>query len=187
MAVLAKLHARANDGLGGHLDVSLMNSARALQQASLASFLCDGKLPTRIDSAAPYSAPNEAFEAADGWLMVGAYNGNRWPALCGVLRHPEWIDDSRFASSAQRVGHREAMCTALTDVFRTHPAAHWLQVLREADILCSKVDRSRRQLLQGSIVFTQTISSASTQPRHAHRYSVFSPGKHRVPHAFSAT
>ena len=140
MAVLAKLHARDNDGLGGHLDVSLMNSALALQQASLSSFLCDGKLPTRIGSAAPYSAPNEAFEAADGWLMVAAYNGNRWPALCGVLGHPEWIDDPRFASSAQRVIHREAMCAALTDVFRTRPVAHWLQVLRGADILCSKVN-----------------------------------------------
>ncbi|WP_137806832.1 CaiB/BaiF CoA-transferase family protein [Pseudomonas sp. G(2018)] len=139
MAVLAKLHARNNDGLGGHLDVSLMNSALALQQASLASFLCDGKLPTRIGSAAPYSAPNEAFEAADGWLMVAAYNGNRWPTLCGVLGHPEWIDDPRFASSAQRVVHRQAMGAALTDVFRTQPVAHWLQVLREADILCSKV------------------------------------------------
>lgn len=139
MAVLAKLHARNNDGLGGHLDVSLMNSALALQQASLASFLCDGKLPTRIGSAAPYSAPNEAFEAADGWLMVAAYNGNRWPTLCGVLGHPEWIDDPRFASSAQRVVHRQAMVEALTDVFRTRPVAHWLQVLREADILCSKV------------------------------------------------
>lgn len=139
MAVLAKLHARNNDGLGGHLDVSLMNSALALQQASLASFLCDGKLPTRIGSAAPYSAPNEAFEAADGWLMVAAYNGNRWPTLCGVLGHPEWIDDPRFASSAQRVVHRQAMGEALTDVFRSRPVAHWLQVLREADILCSKV------------------------------------------------
>lgn len=139
MAVLAKLHARNNDGLGGHLDVSLMNSALALQQASLTSFLCDGKLPTRIGSAAPYSAPNEAFEAADGWLMVAAYNGNRWPTLCGVLGHPEWIDDPRFASSAQRVVHRQAMGEALTDVFRTQPVAHWLQVLREADILCSKV------------------------------------------------
>jgi crotonobetainyl-CoA:carnitine CoA-transferase CaiB-like acyl-CoA transferase len=139
MAVLAKLHARDNDGLGGHLDVSLMNSALALQQASLASFLCDGKLPTRIGSAAPYSAPNEAFQAADGWLMVAAYNGNRWPALCGVLGHPEWIDDPRFASSAQRVVHREAMYAALTDVFLTRSTAYWLQVLREADILCSKV------------------------------------------------
>jgi crotonobetainyl-CoA:carnitine CoA-transferase CaiB-like acyl-CoA transferase len=56
-----------------------------------------------------------------------------------VLGHPEWIDDPRFASSAQRVVHREAMCAALTDVFLTQPIAHWLQVLREADILCSKV------------------------------------------------
>lgn len=139
MAVLAKLHARQHDGLGGHLDVSLMNSALALQQSSITSYLSDGKLPTRIGSGAPYSAPNEAFQTEDGWLMVAAYNGNRWPTLCKVLGHEEWIADPRFVSSAQRVIHRAEMCAALTDVFISKPTAHWLDVLLEADILCSKV------------------------------------------------
>lgn len=139
MAVLAKLHARQRDGLGGHLDVSLMNSALALQQSSIASYLCDGRLPTRIGSAAPYAAPNEAFQTEDGWLMVAAYNGNRWETLCAALGHAEWIADPRFASSAQRVIHRAEMYAALTDVFMSKPTVHWLHVLHEADILCSKV------------------------------------------------
>ncbi|MDB6143624.1 MAG: hypothetical protein JWP80_2668 [Pseudomonas sp.] len=139
MAVLAKLQARHKDGQGGHLDVSLMNSAISLQQASIASFLHDGVLPNRIGSAAPYSAPNEAFEAEDGWLMVAAYNGNRWDRLCEVLGRPEWIADPRFVTSAQRVSHREHMRCELTEVFKTLPVAHWLAALRQADVLCSKV------------------------------------------------
>ncbi|MDT4845824.1 Formyl-CoA:oxalate CoA-transferase [compost metagenome] len=139
MAILAKLQARHRDGQGGHLDVSLMNSALALQQSSISSYLRDGELPTPIGSAAPYSAPNEAFQTADGWMMVAAYNGNRWERLCAVLGHPEWTDDPRFASSAQRVVHRAQMQEALTAVFRAHSTAHWLEKLRAADILCAKV------------------------------------------------
>ncbi|MFC5698993.1 CaiB/BaiF CoA transferase family protein [Pseudomonas sp. GCM10022186] len=139
MAILAKLQARHRDGQGGHLDVSLMNSALALQQSSIASYLRDGELPTPIGSAAPYSAPNEAFQTADGWLMVAAYNGNRWERLCRVLGHPEWADDPRFISSAQRVAHRSEMQEALTAVFRTQSTAHWLEWLRAADILCARV------------------------------------------------
>ncbi|WP_342246518.1 CaiB/BaiF CoA transferase family protein [Pseudomonas sp. OTU5201] len=139
MAILAKLQARHQDGQGGHLDVSLMNSALALQQSSISSYLRDGELPTPIGSAAPYSAPNEAFKTADGWMMVAAYNGNRWERLCTVLGHPEWATDPRFLSSAQRVMHRAEMQDALNGVFRTQDTGYWLERLRAADILCAKV------------------------------------------------
>ncbi|MNE08848.1 Formyl-coenzyme A transferase [compost metagenome] len=55
------------------------------------------------------------------------------------MGHEEWITDPRFASSAQRVIHRSEMQAALSDVFMGRPTTHWLQVLHEADILCSKV------------------------------------------------
>lgn len=139
MAILAKLHARAQDGQGGHLDVSLMNSALALQQSSINSYLRDARLPMPIGSAAPYAAPNEAFSTADGWVMVAAYNGNRWPRLCQVLKRPELADDPRFASSALRVANRVQMQAELNACFLTRNSADWLPLLEAADILCAKV------------------------------------------------
>jgi crotonobetainyl-CoA:carnitine CoA-transferase CaiB-like acyl-CoA transferase len=139
IGVLAKLNERARDGVGGHLDVNLMNSALALQQASLASYLADRQLPARIGSAAPYSAPNEAFETADGWMMVAAYNGNRWDRLCEALGVPELARDARFSSSQRRVANRPAMRQALAARFQAHTTAHWLALLRRADILCARV------------------------------------------------
>ena len=62
MAILAKLAQRARDERGGHLDVNLLNCALALQQSSITSYFADGELPVRAGSAAPYSAPNQAFE-----------------------------------------------------------------------------------------------------------------------------
>lgn len=139
MGILAKLNERARDGMGGQLDVNLMNSALALQQSSFTSYLSDGELPNRIGSAAPYSAPNEAFETADGWIMVAAYSGNRWDRLCEVLALPRLIDDERFATSPKRVANRDAMRTALTAAFRSKSTEQWLALLREADILCARV------------------------------------------------
>jgi crotonobetainyl-CoA:carnitine CoA-transferase CaiB-like acyl-CoA transferase len=165
MAVLAKLHARQLDGQGGHLDVSLMNSAISLQQASLASFLHDGVLPTRIGSAAPYSAPNEAFEAQDGWLMVAAYNGNRWDRLCEVLGRPQWVSDQRYITSAQRVVNRRDMRFELTEVFMTKPVAHWLAALREADVLCSKVS-NYSDLLDHPQLLSNGMFAQLNHPRH---------------------
>ena len=165
MSILAKLHARQRDGLGGHLDVSLMNSALALQQSSITSYLRDGQQPTPIGSAAPYAAPNEAFQTADGWIMVAAYNGNRWQRLCGLLGHAEWVEDPRFVSSAQRVKHRSEMQTALNTVFVTQPTAHWLRALRDADILCAKV-ASYDDLLEHPQLAENGLLTCVEHPRH---------------------
>ncbi|NQD94949.1 CoA transferase [Pseudomonas sp. CrR25] len=165
MAILAKLQARQRDGQGGHLDVSLMNSALALQQSSLTSYLRDGERPTPIGSAAPYAAPNEAFQTADGWIMVAAYNGNRWERLCGVLGHLEWVADPRFVSSAQRVKHRAEMQAALNAVFVARPTAHWLQLLRGADILCAKV-ASYDDLLEHPQLLENGVLARVEHPQH---------------------
>jgi crotonobetainyl-CoA:carnitine CoA-transferase CaiB-like acyl-CoA transferase len=139
VGILAKLAGRRRDGRGGHLDASLLNSALALQQSSITSYLADGVLPSRQGSAAPYSAPNEAFETADGWIMVAAYNGGRWDRLCAVLGCPDLVQDERFETSPKRVANRGAMRDRLGAVFKTRPGEHWLAELRKVDVLCTRV------------------------------------------------
>jgi crotonobetainyl-CoA:carnitine CoA-transferase CaiB-like acyl-CoA transferase len=139
MAVLAKLLERAQGGSGGHIDVNLLNAAMVLQQTSITNYLSERAVPPRMGSAAPYSAPNEAFQTRDGWIMVAAYNGSRWEDLCAVLDLPNLAQDPRFATSSQRVANRPAMQDLLNQVFRTADSAHWLQRLMQADILCAKV------------------------------------------------
>jgi crotonobetainyl-CoA:carnitine CoA-transferase CaiB-like acyl-CoA transferase len=137
--ILAQLHKTTAQGLGAHLDVNLFSSALALQQVSLTNYLAEGKAPERIGSAAPYSAPNEAFEASDGWLMIAAYNGGRWERLCDVIGLPQLQQDPRFETSSNRVAHRSEMRAVLGARFQEKTRQEWLDLLREADILCSPV------------------------------------------------
>lgn len=139
MAVLAKLTQRTRDGQGGHLDVNLLNAALALQQSSIASYCADGELPVRMGSAAPYSAPNQAFETRDGWVMIAAYMPDRWIRLCKLLGMPDIAADPRFATSPLRVANRHEMVAILTRVLKTRTSEEWLPLLRGADILCSRV------------------------------------------------
>jgi crotonobetainyl-CoA:carnitine CoA-transferase CaiB-like acyl-CoA transferase len=139
IGILGKLAQRARDGQGGQLDISLMNAAISLQQSAIGDYLATGRKPRKIASAAPYSAPNEAFETADGWIMVAAYSGNRWNELCDVLGLLEFAADERFATSSKRVANRDVMRQSLTPVFTTRPTDHWLGLLRARDIFCAPV------------------------------------------------
>jgi crotonobetainyl-CoA:carnitine CoA-transferase CaiB-like acyl-CoA transferase len=137
--ILAQIHKTAAEGRGAHLDVNLFSSAIALQQVSLTNYLVEGTVPDRIGSAAPYSAPNEAFQASDGWLMVAAYNGGRWERLCDVMDLPNVKQDARFATSSLRVSHRAEMRKVLGKRFKERSRQDWLETLRGADILCAPV------------------------------------------------
>jgi crotonobetainyl-CoA:carnitine CoA-transferase CaiB-like acyl-CoA transferase len=140
IAVLTQLYARKVSGAGAVLDISMLASAVALQQSSFAGYLATGELPKRSGSGAPYSAPNEAFETSDGWIMVAAYHGRRWERLCEILGTENMTSDPRFASSSARVHNRLEMRHLLGDVFRSQTSEHWLRRLEAADILCCRVN-----------------------------------------------
>lgn len=140
IGILAKLATRNNaDFVGEHLDVNLLSCAVALQQSAVTSYFGEGKLPSKIGSAAPYSAPNEAFETSDGWIMVAAYIGDRWDRLCRIMGLPELIGDTRFIDSSTRVSNRTEMRAALAPTFRGKSTETWLKLCKAEDILCAKV------------------------------------------------
>jgi crotonobetainyl-CoA:carnitine CoA-transferase CaiB-like acyl-CoA transferase len=165
MAVLAKLAQRARDGRGGQLDVNLLNCALTLQQSSITSFLADGELPVRAGSAAPYAAPNQAFETRDGWLMIAAYMPDRWKRLCEVLGLQQLGVDPRFASSPTRVAHRHELVELLTAVLKRRTTDEWLAVLRAADILCARVGTYEDVLRHPQVVANGMLAEAE-HPLH---------------------
>jgi crotonobetainyl-CoA:carnitine CoA-transferase CaiB-like acyl-CoA transferase len=138
-AVLGALRVRDTSGEGQHLDVSLYNSAVMLQQSAVASYLSSGEKPVRTGTAAPYSAPNEAYPTKDGWIMIAAYHEDRWKAFCAVLGDPALATDERFASNAQRVANRNALMTELTRRLASHTSQEWQERLEAADIICGPI------------------------------------------------
>jgi len=144
------------------LDISLFRSAIALQQASLTSFLVDGEEPEKQGSAAPYSAPNEAFPTSDGWIMVAAYIGDRWKRLCECLDLPSLISDDRFDTSRKRVQNREAMAVELSARFRQKSTQEWQQALSAADILCAPVSTYRNLKVHPQVAAADVLVDIET-------------------------
>ena len=138
-AVLAALRVRNTTGEGQHLDVNLYNSAIMLQQSPLASYLSSGQKPARTGTAAPYSAPNEAYPTKDGWIMIAAYHDDRWKALCELLGEPALASDERFASIPKRVLNRDALMAELSRRLASHTSAEWQEKMEAVDIICGPI------------------------------------------------
>ena len=137
--VMAALRVVQATGLGQHLDMSLYNSAIMFQQSALASYLSSGEKPIRIGTAAPYSAPNEAYPTKDGWIMIAAYHDDRWPALCKLLNKPELATHQDFSTIPLRVANRKKLMTELTVLLASKTSAQWQELMEAQDIICGPI------------------------------------------------
>ena len=139
IAILGALFPVQHGRKGQHLDISLYNATLMLQQVGLSSYLATGQESGQTGSAAPYAAPNEAFPTADGWIMVAAYQAERWTSLCSVIGKPDLERDPLFANNVLRVKHRDALFQLLAAEFQQRTTHAWIAALEAVDILCAPI------------------------------------------------
>jgi crotonobetainyl-CoA:carnitine CoA-transferase CaiB-like acyl-CoA transferase len=134
MGVLAAYAHRLRTGKGQWLETSLFEAALVQTYWQSAIALATGVAPRAMGSAHPLNAPYQAFEAADGWIVVGGANQRNWARTLDALGAPELADNPRFRTNADRMANLAALEAELARRFRTKPAAHWLALLEEKGV-----------------------------------------------------
>jgi crotonobetainyl-CoA:carnitine CoA-transferase CaiB-like acyl-CoA transferase len=79
-----------------------------------------------MGSAHPLNAPYQAFQTADGWIVIGANNQRLWMRTLEVLGAVQLADDARFRESRDRLAHVKELEAALAPFFTTRSSAGWL-------------------------------------------------------------
>src|SRR4029453_10182567 len=74
--------------------------------------------------------PAQNFKTRDGWLVVFCNKEKFWQALLEAMELPEITGDSRFASFADRLAHKDALLPRLAARFAERTTADWLARLR---------------------------------------------------------
>ena len=136
--VLLALRERDAGGPGRRVDIALLDSIVAFQAPPLTEYLITGALPRRMGNDHPLTSPAGAFRASDGLISLAVMD-HKWPDFCAAVGIGPLLADPRFATGAARQHHRDALRAALDPLFAAHDSAHWLQVLRAADVLCGPI------------------------------------------------
>lgn len=111
VGALAGLVARAEGGDGPHrFDVSLIETGVTSLVNVLGNHLASGEEAQRHGNAHPNIVPYEAFEVADGHVVLAVGNDAQFAALCEVLGMPV---DARFATNPGRVAGRSELILQL--------------------------------------------------------------------------
>lgn len=138
--ILAALHRRDQLPEGQHVEIAMLDASMAMMANYIPSVATLGKTIPRLGRGHAQIVPYQAFLCGDGqYVMVGAFTNGFWRRLADAVGHPEWKDDPRFASNADRLAHRDVLLSTLEEIFRRRTRAEWLAVLEEADVPNSPV------------------------------------------------
>jgi len=139
--ILLSLYGRQNGQGGANLDISLMAAAAAMMSGGFTRYLASGKVPKRQGNQNATLAPAGAFQGADGrYLTIAILRDSHWRKFCSAMGLEDLADDPRFQTNAVRVENRALLDDLITPLFASKPVAAWLDLLREADILCGPIN-----------------------------------------------
>jgi formyl-CoA transferase len=121
LGALAMLERRHRTGLGGVVNTSLFETALLWAGQKISAYVNMGKLPERHASGHPNLTPYEAFDAADGPVLVCCGNDRLFAKFAAELGHAEWASDERFSTNRARLKHKALLLPMIAALMRITP------------------------------------------------------------------
>lgn len=122
-----------------HVTTSLLDTSVAWMAYHLQGHLATGDVPGPMGSGIGMIAPYQAFPTSDGHVMIAAANNRQFRGLCEALGVPGLAEDARFGSNAERVEHRSALVSLLSERTQREGSAELVARLREAGVPCAPI------------------------------------------------
>lgn len=108
--LLLALYERESSRRGQLVDLPLYAPILRMMEHLVIGYEELGIVPSREGSHNPVVAPNNIFRTQDDqWIILPISTQTMFQRLATALEHPEWLDDPRYATNAERVLHRDSL------------------------------------------------------------------------------
>jgi crotonobetainyl-CoA:carnitine CoA-transferase CaiB-like acyl-CoA transferase len=139
-AILSALLQRERTGKGAHIDVALFDVTLALLINQASSFLATGQTPQRLGNSHPSLTPYDAFQTADGNMILAIGNNGQFQRFYETAGLPDVAADPRFATNALRIANRSALMGLLRPQLAKRTTAQWVALLEPQAVPCGPVN-----------------------------------------------
>ena len=140
VAVAAAVAHRARTGEGCCIEAPMFESTVSFlmsEQLGGESFV-PALGPTGYDRLA---APNrKPFRTSDGFVAVLPYNTTHWTAFFELIGRPEQAHSPQVQDPVVRSQNVDALYAVIAEVAPTKSSSEWLELLRQRDIPCARVN-----------------------------------------------
>jgi len=140
IGICSALYDRTKTGEGRKIDIGMLDCQVAILENAIARYSATGEVPGPLGARHPSIVPFEAFQTADGHIIIAAGNDSLFARLAEALGRPEMATDERYMTNARRHDHVEVLAMELESVLKTHDTEHWLDVIQGAGVPCGAIN-----------------------------------------------
>ncbi len=139
-SVMLGLYEAMRSGRGQLVEASLAGSMIRMLEGFVAAYDGTGRPPSRTGNHNGI-VPNDLYRTRDGrWLVLPVTSPNMWTRLCGALDLGHLADDPRFATNADRLGHRAELDAVLIPAIEARTFDDAYTQLRDAGVAVGPVN-----------------------------------------------
>jgi len=141
LATMAALLQRAKDHQGHAIDIAMVDSMTRFMTPRLISYLGSGELPRRDGAKESVIAIYQVFQTADEPITLGLGNDAIWKRFWSALNEPEYVNDPKYTSNADRRKLRQQLVQAIQERLLKQPKSYWLDLFQSNNIPAGPINR----------------------------------------------
>jgi crotonobetainyl-CoA:carnitine CoA-transferase CaiB-like acyl-CoA transferase len=139
-AIQGALIHQLKHGVGQYIDMALLDVQVATLANQAMNYLATGDNPRRYGNAHPNIVPYQAFQTADGFVILAIGNDAQFARFCELAAKPELATDERYLKNSARVRHRDSLVPLVSQIMRSKSSADWLEQLNLLGIPCGPIN-----------------------------------------------
>lgn len=140
LGIMTALYERERTGVGRWVHTSLLEVQTFMLDFQASRWLMKGEVAGQAGNDHPTGIPTGVFPTSDGHINIAASSGRLWDRFCKAIGHPEWADRPGWSDQKGRSADRKAINAAISEVTKTKPSAHWIELFEGAGIPCGPIN-----------------------------------------------
>ena len=137
IGALAALRERDISGEGQTIDVCLADTGFTTNEIPISAYLGSGHVVQREGNGKGLGG---TYQTKDGWIIIAANNDAMWGRMCEAVNKPEWLEDTRFSTRADRQANNDALEDELTEWFSERNTRDAAEHLSAHSVPCAPVN-----------------------------------------------
>ena len=137
IGALAALRERDISGEGQTIDVCLADTGFTTNDIPISAYLGSGHVVQREGNGKGLGG---TYQTKDGWIIIAANNDAMWGRMCEAVNKPEWLEDTRFSTRADRQANNDALEDELTEWFSERNTRAAAEHLSAHSVPCAPVN-----------------------------------------------
>tara|TARA_B100000029_G_scaffold432458_1_gene444661 strand:- start:1495 stop:2676 length:1182 start_codon:yes stop_codon:yes gene_type:complete len=157
LGICSAVVARERQGIGQHIDCSLLGTQLAMQSFPITGFLRNREQrssPQRLSPTFTY------YPCSDGlYLVLGILDPKWWAGFCTAINRDDLAMDERFNTPKARNVNNKELVSELDATFLQKKRSDWLSILNQADIPCGPVNDYEAMSREPQVLENKYITS----------------------------